>query len=225
MDSFDKKLFKPLLILLGFVFLSVFFYVIGYQVGFQSWGKQISISLDPALSVRGLASTKDASRDIATLSYAEYANPQNLFDKAKILESDQSDEVSFMVGNLLHTDEKGNTSLMCNNFSQVQLLFEAYGVSVEGEKVIMKVNTDCTSYSDHQYIGPFTIPAKKILESPITENTFNENNNHIQFENVSLSWPQSWMLIKADFKKEGASDFSVISKVPETEDDVFVIEL
>ena len=225
MNSFKKKNYKPLLMTLGFVLFSVCSYIIGYQVGFKSWDKQISISLDPALSVRGLASTEDAGRDIATVSREEYSNPQNLFDKARVLEDSPPDNVLFVVGNLLHTDEKGNTSFVCKNFSQVQFWFEALGLAIRGEKVIMTVNADCTANEDHQYIGPFTIPAKKILESPIAEDTFNEDNSRIQFENVSLSWPQSWVLIKADFKKTGSSDFSVISKMPETEDDIFVIEL
>lgn len=225
MGLLSKKIYKPLLIVVGFVFLSVCFYVIGYQVGFRSWGKQISISLDPTVSVRGLASNEDTDREIATVSYAEYSNPQNLFDKAKVLESEHPEDILFVVGNLLHTDEQGNTSFVCKNFSEVQLLFEAFGVAVEGEKIIMKVNADCTANADHQYIGPFTLPAKKILEAAITKNRFNENNSKIQFENVSLSWPQSWILIKADFKKAGTSDFSVVTELPETEDDIFVIEL
>lgn len=225
MFAFNKKNYKPLLVILGFVLFSIASYTIGYQVGFKSWGKQISISLDPALSVRGLASTESAARSIATVSNEEYTNPQNLFDKAQVLESNQTDEVSFVLGNLIHTDEKGNTSFVCQNFSQVKLWFEAFGMAINGEKVIMTINTDCTENEDPQYIGPFSIPAKKILESSIAESTFSENNSKIQFENVSLSWPQSWVLIKANFKKEGTSDLPVNSKIPETEDDIFVIEL
>ncbi|MDE0151363.1 MAG: hypothetical protein OXK80_02545 [Bdellovibrionales bacterium] len=225
MFVFNRKIYKPLLVIFGFVLFSIASYVIGYQVGFKSWGKQISISLDPALSVRGLASTESAARSIATVSNEEYTNPQNLFDKAQILENTQSDSILFVIGNLLHTDEQGNTSFVCKNFSQVQLWFEALGLAIKGEKVIMTINTDCTENKDHQYIGPFSIPAKKILESSIVESTFSENNSEIQFENVSLSWPKSWVLIKADFKKAGTSDFSVVTETPETEDDIFVIEL
>lgn len=225
MSFFNKKNYKPLLITLGFVLFSIGSYIVGYQVGFKSWDKQISISLDPALSVRGLASAESADRNIATVSRTEYADPQNLFNKAQVLEHNQSDNILFVVGNLLHTNETGNTSFVCKNFSQVQFWFEALGIAMDGEKVIMKLNADCTAHEDHQYIGPFSIPAKTILESSIDKNSFSENNSDIHFENVSLSWPQSWVLIKADFKKAGASDFSVVTKTPETEDDLFIIEL
>jgi len=194
-------------------------------VGFKSWGKQISISLDPALSVRGLAVAESTTRNISTVSREEYADHQNLFNKARVLEHNQSENILFVVGNLLYTDETGNTSFVCKNFSQVQFWFEAFGIAMDGEKVIMKLNANCTSYEDHQFIGPFSIPAKTILESPIDKNSFNENKSEIHFENVSLSWPQSWALIKADFKKTGISDFSVVTKTPETEDDLFIIEL
>ena len=96
---------------------------------------------------------------------------------------------------------------------------------MDGEKVIMKVNADCTAHEDHQYIGPFFIPVKKILESSIAKEKFKEDTGEIEFENISLSWPRSWVLIRADFKKEGVQSFSVILKQPETEDDIFLIEL
>ena len=110
-----------------FVFLSLFFYVVGYRTGFQSWEKQISISLDPTLSTRGLASAEDAGENIAVVSHAKYSDPQNLFNTAKIFENSQADDISFALGNLLHTDETGNTSFVCQNFSQVNIFFEATG--------------------------------------------------------------------------------------------------
>lgn len=298
MASFDKK--NLFFTLIGLIVLSLCSYIIGYQLGFKSWGKQISISLDPAFPVRGLASASKAVRNTASVSHEEYANPQNFFDKAKVLENgileenvipaenvileenvipaenvipeenaipaenvipakagistDTSsepakndileengileenvipakagiqhteDSVSFVTGNLLYTDEKGNTSFVCNTFSQVQFLFSAFGIAMSGEKVIMKITTNCTANEDSQYIGPFTIPAKKILESPIVENKFSEGDTTFEFENISLSWPRSWILIRANFKKDGMDDFSVISKQPETEDDLFIIE-
>ena len=296
MTSFNKQ--KIFFFILGLTVLSLCSYIIGYQIGFKSWGKQISISLDPALPVRGLASAEEAvDRSIASVSREEYANPQNLFDKAKVLESTSSDIIStdntlsaegaiivkkdttaadnalptqdaiptnnviptqdtiptnniiptqdtipannvipakagiqndddilFVTGNLLYTDEKGNTSFVCNSFSQVQFVFSAFGIAIRGEQVIMKLTANCKSNEDPQYIGPFTLPAKKILESSIVKSKFNEGDSEIEFENVSLFWPKSWVLIRADFKKEGINDFSVIAEQPETEEDIFVIE-
>lgn len=255
MDSFDKQNF--FFVILGLIVLSLCSYIIGYQIGFKSWGKQISISLDPALPVRGLASAEEAvGRSTASVSREEYTNPQHLFDKAKVLENTSSnvissenvpakadptpaenvipaqagiqnndDNILFVTGNLLYTDEKGNTSFVCNSFSQVQFIFSAFGVAIRGEQVIMKLTADCTVNEDPQHIGPFTLPVKKILESPVVTKSFNEEDSEIEFENVSLFWPKSWALIRADFKKDGADDFSVIAKQPETEEDIFIIEL
>ena len=261
MASFDKQNF--FFVILGLIVLSLCSYIIGYQIGFKSWGKQISISLNPALPVRGLASAEETiGRSTASVSREEYANPQHLFDKAKVLENTSSDVISsendisvantpitaktdpiseenvipakagiqnddnilFVTGNLLYTDEKGNTSFVCNSFSQVQFVFSAFGIAIRGEQVIMKLTTNCTANEDPQYIGPFTLPAKKILESSIVKSKFNEGNSEIEFENVSLFWPKSWVLIRADFKKDGINDFSVIAEQPETEEDIFVIE-
>ena len=46
----------------------------------------------------------------------------------------------------------------------------------------------------------------------------------LKFENVALRWPKSWVLLEAHFTRETGFTFSVISKIPESEEDIFVIQ-
>ena len=212
----NKKLF---LIIGGGVLLS---FIVGYQIAFHSWDRQVSISLDPlGGDTRGLASEEDLKK-VVTVPSEEYSDKQNLFKKAKMIKGPMDGSLPFVVGNLLFTDSKGNSDFVCKNFSKVKLLFEAYGLIIEGERVVMTLTADCKTHTDHQYIGPFSLPVQKIINSPITKSEFHEEG--LKFENVALRWPQSWVLLEAHFTRETGFSFSVISKIPESEEDIFVIQ-
>ena len=212
----------------GFLLLCVAVtYVVGYQIGFRSWSQQVSVLINPkASSARGLASTDtERERQIASVNYSIYSDVQNIFKNAQIVSS--GDVIQFFVGNVLYNDQQGNQQFICDSFSKVRLVFEAYRVSMEGEKVLMQVVAPCKKYSDFKFIGPFNIPRKAIRKAPISLTDFEEEDETIHFHNVSISWPKSWIFVRAEFLGSlvGLDLYRIQIKPPQSEEEVFLINL
>ena len=189
------KILKYFLSVLALIFIFIFFY---NQAG-QRAGKSISIALHPGGKHRGLAAYESGQKTL--VPYPQFLNLQNLFNKAKIIKNESQASIQFVVGNILVSDENGNKIFACQQFSNINLLFEADGLFIEGEKVLMEVEQNCLTHSDHQFIGPFSLPVEKILHSPSgSENIFKEDKMRIEFSNVSGSWPKRWTLVFAQFK-------------------------
>ncbi len=209
----------------GFLVLcAVMAYVVGYQVGFRSWSQKVSVLVDPKTSVRGLASTGgESERQIASIDYDIYSNVQNIFKNAQVISS--GNIIQFVVGNVLYNDPQGNQQFICDVFSKIRLIFEAYRISMEGEKVIMQMISPCNKHSDFKFIGPFNLPKRAIQNSPISLTDFESGGGSVHFHNVSISWPKRWILMRAEFLESSKIEPHVIHiEPPKSEEDVFLIE-
>lgn len=200
----------------GFLFICA--YLIGYQMAYRSGDQKVAISVHAGNPSRGLA-TNQGKRDIATVSSPEYSNLQNVFQKAQIIT--RGDTLQFVLGNIISQDEKGNKAFICQSFSEVDFLFEAEGLFIEGEKVIMQMTANCMEHSDHKWLGLFSIPSQEILNAPITRTQFESDTYKIKFSNVSLAWPKSWILREVYFKNSNTPPLRVIADLPQTEEDHF----
>ena len=202
-----------------------FVYIAGYQLGFRSWNQQVSVLINPEVSARGLASVgeEDLNRSIASIDYKKYSDKQNLFKKAQVISS--KDDIQFLIGNVLHNDMQGNQQFICDSFSKVRLVFEAYGIARAGERVVMQMVSSCKKNSDFSFLGPFNLPYKLIQKSPISLTDFEKNGSSFHFYNVSISWPTKWVLMRVEFS--GGADqkpYVVPMDTPQSEEDIFLID-
>ena len=216
-NGFKKWIQKYFLYMTG-SFLLVASYYIGYQITYYSKEQKVAISVHASHPARGLASNQ-GKREIIRISNPEYSHSQNIFHKAQIMENE--DVIQFVLGNMIFQDEKGNKSFVCQSFSEVDFLFEAEGLFIHGEPITMHITARCKSHSDRQWIGPFLIPAQEILDTPITQTTFESHQQTINFHNVSLFWPQTWILREVQFKNNNIPPLRVIADIPKTEDESF----
>ena len=58
---------------------------------------------------------------------------------------------------------EGFSSQLCKTFPKVELLFDAYGVSVSGEPTQFKISADCIPAQDPADIASINIPYGKLL--------------------------------------------------------------
>ena len=201
-------------------------FIFCYRMAFSASNERVTISVSPIGQARSLA-TNQGEKSIVSISYEQFSNPQNIFHKAKTLEEEPSGHKKFLIGNIFFTDPKGNKDFICDTFPSVQLVFEAEGLAVEGERVLMNLISACRTSTEHEYIGPFTIPSQQILQSPIDKDYFEYQDGEISFANIFLKWPRNWVLMEAHFKQVNSNKmFKVIKDFPKTDEpDFFIISL
>ncbi len=221
MKYLNKSYFRKSLLALTFGLSLLVSYILGYQIAFRSWNKEISISYRTSQSSsRGLA-TNQGERKVATVSRDVYMNHQSLFTRSK--STYDNNKIQFSIGNIILVDQNGNKNFACQMFPQVDLYFEADGIFMRGERVSMKLMADCVGDPNHQFIGPFVIPAQKILNSSIVKQVFKTKEGEVHFNNVSLKWPKAWIL-KEVFFKSSYNQHRVRAQVPQAGEDFFSIE-
>lgn len=218
---FLKKHLKTTGAVLFFGLALTLVYIFGYKTAFHSWNEKISISyISHKKNSRGPAANQ-GEREVATVSNIIYTNPQSLFDRAYAASSQE--QITFFIGNIIVADKKGNKNFVCQTFPKIKLFFEAEGVFIKGEPISMAVLADCQSSGRHQFIGPFHIPSKQILQSPITQDIFSTPAGDIHFQNAAIQWPQTWILRTVIFESD-SDQYRISAQIPETEDDFFSIE-
>lgn len=176
--------------LLAGLILAVF--IISFSFSFFSWNEQFSISTLPERGSRDIA-TNQGQRKIATIENSGLLDDQNIFKQAQVTQT-SSDKVTFTLGNIIVKDKLGNKNFVCDTYSKVSLFFEALDISSSGRRASMKLTGDCSRLEGNESIGPFTINHKKILNSPLDQVAFDEDNSHIEFSDVIIDWPKSWLL-------------------------------
>ncbi len=97
---------------------------------------------------------------------------------------------------------EGFSSQLCKTFPQVELFFEAYGVSVSGDPTQFKVSADCVPAQDPADIASIKIPYGKLLnEKPRNaEFKFSGYQASFQFINSDNEVVKTWILSKIIFK-------------------------
>ena len=99
---------------------------------------------------------------------------------------------------------EGFSSQLCKTFPQVELFFDAYGVSVSGEPTQFKVSADCVPAQDPAEIASIKIPYGKLLnEKPRNaEFKFSGYQASFQFINSDNEIVKTWILNRLVFKSK-----------------------
>jgi hypothetical protein len=91
---------------------------------------------------------------------------------------------------------EGFSSQLCKTFPQVELFFDAYGVSVSGDPTQFKISADCVPAQDPAEIASIKIPYGKLLnEKPRNaEFKFSGYQASFQFINSDHEVVKTWIL-------------------------------
>jgi hypothetical protein len=109
---------------------------------------------------------------------------------------------------------EGFSSQLCQDFPKVELVFDAYGVSVSGEPTQFKVSADCVPAQDPAEIASIKIPYGKLLnEKPRNaEFKFSGYQASFQFINSDNEVIKTWILNKIVFKSNTESKIVQIDR-------------
>ncbi|MBC7456818.1 MAG: hypothetical protein H7235_00970 [Bdellovibrionaceae bacterium] len=109
---------------------------------------------------------------------------------------------------------EGFSSQICKTFPKVELLFDAYGVSVSGEPTQFKISADCIPAQDPADIASIKIPYGKLLnEKPRNaEFKFSGYQASFQFINSDNEVIKTWILNKIVFKSNTESKIVQIDR-------------
>jgi hypothetical protein len=130
-------------------------------------------------------------------SALEVAMKQRLLAGLDVIKNDQGFGLS--LGHFAFQSANGESTLGCQAFNKVILLFEAEGTAVNGQKTTMEVEGPCQNSADLTKINPMMIPLAQILASEKPGDgdlSFNDKQPiSLRFLNVADAWPRKWVLI------------------------------
>lgn len=102
---------------------------------------------------------------------------------------------------------EGFSSQLCKSFSHVELVFEAYGVSVSGEPSQLKVSAECLPGQDPAEIATIRIPVAKLLKEQARNAQFKFSNYKETFELInSDEWAKTWILSQINFVSDNSKN-------------------
>lgn len=147
-------------------------------------------------------------REIASINNSKINNIKFLDQESLQQELNKKIKIS----TLLAEKEKvialeGFSSQLCKTFPKVELVFDAYGVSVSGEPTQFKISADCVPAQDPAEIASIKIPYGKLLnEKPRSaEFKFSGYQASFQFINSDNEVIKTWILNKIVFKSNTES--------------------
>ena len=171
----------------------------GYLISSQSGNKKVVISLNPSSSSRGLAGIENPS--LVTSN----PDPQNLIKQALVEPTPES--MKFYLGQFLVPSGQGTYVLACQKYQTLNMIFLAVGTSIHGHLPEMIIRSDCQITENKPFqIGPFFIPTKQILHSPIRESLFSMNNSVVLFHHTVIRRPTTWILARVRFINEKTNE-------------------
>lgn len=110
----------------------------------------------------------------------------------------ESDDVEIQMGNFVLKDDHNEKDFACGYYDQVALTFEAEGVSVDGEKPTLVVESGCEIGGDVNTLTPIKLPVHQ-LKAQKPGNTdykfFNAKSPvTVHSSNPAADWPDTWVL-------------------------------
>ena len=216
----------------GGLALAVLVFSTGWTISKRSWNGEVFVSFhsmeEPSFTgSRNIASVQKSvpiSSFVLKKGVLTAENQKVLVRSSKV--KNFSNKVHLYLGHTLVKAKKGGTVLACQEYQTVDMVFMAEGTSFHGHVPKMVLKADCQFDPENPlYIGPFVIPKKKILSSPVSQQIFktkekvSENLTNTQaralsslvnkeakgvlsFSHVSLQWPQKWVLEQIRFINE-----------------------
>ncbi len=219
------KILKGCQFFFGFVFLCSLFFA-GYFISQKSWDGQVFIYLQdtdsPSINARNIASLKTAVRRGGQLNQER---GKTLIRSAKIKHA--KDSIQFHLGHFLVQSKGGGSVLACQEYQTVDMVFIAGGVSVHGHVPKMLMKAKCKfDLSQPLRIGPFFVPKAKILSSSVNKKLFKSAEDQtIVFSDVSIRWPERWILSEARFTKEDSKKDLTVAFSSNKEEDFLTLTL
>ena len=205
-------------------FLPLFFFA-GYFISQNSWDGQFFIYLDNIYSspvnTRNIASVEKQMDLSLSLLEGKHLKPESqkaLVHSARV--DNYNDVIQFYLRHFLVKSKTGNSVLACQEYQTVNMTFIAAGMSIHGHVPKMILKTSCAfDLNQPLQIGPFSIPKKKILNSPLNRKLFKDEKGILSFSHVSVRWPKTWILSQIRFiNNETNKDFTVSFSSDKEED-------
>ena len=146
------------------------------------------------------------SYDFSTLN----GSALNSAARARLLEgatvTQQKDFIGIEFGHFVVKSAQGQKTFACQEYNQIQMIFEADGFAVSGERPQMTVIAPCQmSQNDINKIEVIRIPVASIVSEKVGDGdfTFNQGQNiTVQFAYMPDQWPVQWHLKSLNLKND-----------------------
>lgn len=195
----NKSAFKFSAMLVGGALLCIF----SFQIG----SKFVSISSD-----RSPAAIPPGTYDFSHLDGTALTQvaQERLLSGLKVVSVGHSH--GLQLGHFITKNLAGQAAHACDIYEQVELVFFAGGMAVNGDSPKMTVIGACLPTENMNFISPIMISIDKIIETSAQDkeiSDFSDSAISVKFENVSDSWPKIWILQSAKLISSQSGELKV----------------
>jgi hypothetical protein len=110
----------------------------------------------------------------------------------------QGGDIVIEMGNFVLLNDKKEKEFACGFYDRFMIRFEAEGISGDGEKPTLAIESQCQLGENINFLVPIRIPVAKITseEPGNAEYKFfdSEHPVTIKFSNTAATWPRKWIL-------------------------------
>ena len=218
-------IFKTWKFYISFISFFLLFYF-GWCISQYSWDGNVFLYLDniepsSTVNARHIASVE---KKMEILKEGRMDSQNTLVQSSQI--NNQEDIIQFYLGHFLVKSAGGGSVLACQKYQTVDMTFIAAGVSFHGHVPKMVLKASCRfNLKQPLQMGPFIVPKRKIIQSPLNRQLFKEDNDTLLFTDVHIEWPEKWVLSQVRFiSDEKEKDFTVVF-TSNKEEDFFTLHL
>ncbi len=134
-----------------------------------------------------------------------------LIEEARVMKV--AERFGVVLGNFLITDEEGKKRSACSVYDRVQLEFTAEGMAISGSRPKMEITAYCEEGRNKNRLQTLWIPYRDFLkeepgEFEVTMNQ--EMKTHFRFVDLSLEWPDQWVLSKVRLYNDADSSQQIL---------------
>ena len=201
-------------------------FLMGYSVSKKSWQGEQFVYVKTEKVERGIASVKEAIVSGAILAEKRLTNSsQKIFLQSSEV-SEKDGVIEFYLGHFLISLKNDDFVLACQKYHMVDLVFEAQGLSFHGHTPQMTLKSKCQfSMEEPLKMGPFFLPKKRILASPINQELFRDKQGTLMFSHVAVQWPSKWLLTQMRFIDKDTDGYFTITFSSNEEKDFLTLNL
>ncbi len=213
--------------------LSFLCFSAGYSISKNSWNGEVFIYLDSissSINSRNIASVAKEMNIPSTSTRIKGTTLKKDRQKALVSSSrveNLQDVIQLYLGHLLINTREGVPILACQKYQTVDLTFIAPEVSSHGHvpKMILTANCKFNPHQQPLHIGPFTIPKKTIINSPVDRILFTDQDTTLLFSDISIQWPKKWILSQVRFANNKTDKDFVVAFSSNREEDFLTFHL
>jgi hypothetical protein len=116
------------------------------------------------------------------------------------------------LSHFLLTDTLGKVDFLCNVYESVELVFEAEGVSVNGEAPRMRLISPCEASHDPKHMQVIWVPFERFIKEKPQNSHFEVDQSTFEFKNMADIWPEIWILSEIKIEHQDEKRSLVIPK-------------